>query len=343
MVGKRLVGTARDRLGWSWDGWQSQRTRLRRRAARIELVAPSRYDRRAQVVTWYSPALGVSKRFHIYLPPQYADSGRRFPVVYLLRGHEREWLNIAEDTSRNGQNVLDVYERLLLEGEAGPMILVMPSLTGEDGADHGVGVDNLAPRLAAAQAGIGTGRWERYLVDDLVPLIDAHWRTLPGGAHRGVDGFSLGGAVAAKLAAKYPALFHSVGAYDGTFFFADDAGTGVRPDDGVLQNPIFAPAFGEPRKLGHAAANSAANLVLGGDRAALSKITWMIQYGPEHIEPWGSNFYRGEHLVAALGRRGIANAAGDGVLHEGDHTWRTADRHMAMTLPMHWRALSPTA
>lgn len=307
------------------------------------MVAPSSYDRRAQLVTWYSPALGITKRFHIYLPPEYAGSRQRFPVLYLLRGHEREWLNIAEDTSRNGQNVLDVYERLLLEGEAGPMILVMPSLTGDDGADHGVGVDNLAPGLAASRAGIGSGRWERHLVDDLIPLIDAHWRTLAGGAHRGLNGFSLGGAVAAKLAAKYPSLFRSVGTYDGTFFFADEEGAGVRPDDGVLQNPIFAPAFGQPRDLRHAAANSPTNLVLGGDQAKLSKITWMIQYGPEHIEPWGSNFYRGEELVAALRRRGIANAVGNGVLYEGDHTWRTADRHMATTLPLHWQALKCAA
>lgn len=303
-------------------------------------MEPSRYDRRAQIVTWYSPALGVSKRFHLYLPHNYAESAERYPVLYLLRGHEREWLNIEEDRSRNGINVLDVYEHLFDEGRVGPMILVMPSLTSDDGVVHGLGAENLAPELAGDVRGVGSGRWERYLVDDLLPLVDTYWRTYTDGAHRGVDGFSLGGAVAIKLAAKYPALFRSAGAYDGTFFFAADDTTVVRADDSVLRNPVFDVAFGKERNLQHVTANSPANLIYGADPAALARITWLIQYGPEHVEPWGSNYYRGEHLLAALRERGIANALGEATLHDGDHTWRTADRHMAFSLPIHWQVLS---
>jgi len=66
----------------------------------------------------------------------------------------------------------------------------------------------------------------------------------------------------------------------------------------------------------------------------------MIQYGPEFVEPFGSNFYRGDHLQTALARRGIPNALAPGVLVDGEHTWRTADRHMATTLPIHWQVLS---
>ena len=57
-------------------------------------------------------------------------------------------------------------------------------------------------------------------------------------------------------------------------------------------------------------------------------------------QPWGSNYYRDEHVVAFLARRGIANAIADAVMDDGDHSWRTADRHMAKTLPIHWRHLS---
>jgi S-formylglutathione hydrolase FrmB len=290
-------------------------------------------------VRWFSPELGASKHFHIYLPPGYADSSECYPVLYLLRGHEREWLNVHEDASRHGQNALDVYERFLIEGRVGPMILVMPSLTSDDGVVHGIGTDNLAPWLAHNAAGSGTGRWEAYFVNDLIPIVDAHWRTRNNGAYRGLDGFSLGGAVAAKLAAKYPSLFRTVGAYDGTFFFADEDSSAVRADDPVLRSPVFDPAFGRERDLAHLTANSPVNLVLHGDPATLQRLTWMIQYGPEHLEPWGSNFYRGRHLVAALKQRGIANALIDGVLPDGDHSWRTAERHLALTLPIHWSIL----
>jgi S-formylglutathione hydrolase FrmB len=259
----------------------------------------------------------------------------------LLRGHEREWLNTNEDQTRAGQNVLDVYERLLSEGQVGPMLLVMPGLTSEDNAVHGFGIDLLKPWLGTQAAGIGSGRGETAFVQDLIPFVDAHWRTLPGDRHRGVDGFSIGGSVAAKLAAKFPGLFGTVGAYDGTFFYASEDGATVRPDDTVLGNSIFDPAFGRERDLLHATANSPANLILGADPTALQAITWMIQYGPERIEPWGSNYYRGEHLRAALARHSVANALPDAVLDDGDHSWRTADRHMAQTLPIHWRYLRP--
>ena len=307
--------------------------------ARLLHAAPSPYDRRAQIVTWFSPVLGIPRRLHLYLPPGYATSGRRYPVLYLLRGHEREWLNKTEDPTRRGRNVIDVYERLLAMGRVGPMILVMPSLGSDDNAVHGFGIDLLKPWLGTQASGIGSGRGETAFVRDLVPFVDAQWRTLPGGRHRGVDGFSMGGGVAAKLAAKFPGLFHTVGAYDGTFFYAADGGATVKPDDTVLRNPIFDPAFGRPRNLDHATANSPANLILRGDPAALRAITWMIEYGPERIEPWGSNYYRGKHLLAALERHGIANALPTAVLDDGDHSWHTADRHMAQTLPIHWRQL----
>lgn len=319
---------------WHYRG-AVRRSRRGRQGARIQAVEPSIYDRRAQVVTWFSPALGVAKRFQIYLPPPYAGSTERYPVLYLLRGHEREWLNGAEDRSRQGHNVLDVYERLCFEGRIGPLILVMPGLTSDDGIAHGAGVDNPAPWLAKRLESFGTGRWEHSLVHDLIPLVDAHWRTLANGRHRGVDGFSLGGAVAVRLAAKYPALFRSVGAYDGSFFYAIDHST-APVDDRLLHNPIWDPSFGRPRDMQHAARNSPANLILNADRAALAQITWMIQYGPEAIEPWGSNFYRGEHLLAALAGQGIRNALDVAVLGDGDHSWRTADRRIAQTLPIHW-------
>jgi S-formylglutathione hydrolase FrmB len=338
---RTLLDAGQDQLAY-WK-YQSQihlhALTERRHEAELEAIEASPFDQRALIVRWFSPELGASKRFHIYLPPGYAGSSECYPVLYLLRGHEREWLNVNEDTSREGKNALDVYERLLIEGLVGPMILVMPSLTSDDGVVHGIGTDNLAPWLAHNAPGTGTGRWESYFVQDLIPFVDAHWRTHKSGAHRGVDGFSIGGAVAVKVAAKYPGLFRTVGAYDGTFFFTEEDGSTVRADDPVLRSAIFDPAFGRERDLAHLTANSPVNLILHGDPAVLQRLTWMIQYGPEQIEPWGSNFYRGEHLVAALKQRGIANALGNGVLPDGDHSWRTAGRHLALTLPIHWSIL----
>ena len=343
MLEGRLLNAARDQVAFLRYWRQAGRTRRAGGRPRLQNVEPSRYDRRAQLVTWFSPTLGVTKRLHIYLPPGYDESHQRYPVLYLLRGHEREWLNVDEDTSRHGHNVLDVYERLLYGGEIGPLILVVPSLTSDDGTVHGLGIDLLKPWLGRQAAGTGTGRWESYLLHDVIPFVDAHWRTLRSGAYRGIDGFSLGGAVAAKLGAKFPTFFRTVGAYDGTFLLPTDDGSAVLASDTILRNPLFEPAFGRRRNIAYATANSPINLLLRTEYGALAQITWMIQYGPRHIEPFGSNFFRGERLVAALQRRGIANGLDEAVLGDGNHCWRTADRHMAMTLPLHWRALRGAA
>jgi len=315
-----------------WPGGGS--TRAGKSLPTIQKREPSPYDERVQLITWYSPTLGTTKHLHIFLPPSYEHVRRRYPVLYLLRGHEREWLHRDEDGSRAGSNVIDVYLRLYKEGVVGPMILAMPSLTSVDGTVHGLGIDWLQPTPHTP----GSGRWEQYLRHDVVRLVDRHWRTRRGA--RGVDGFSLGGAVAMKMAAKFPGLFRTAGAYDGTFFYATDDGTSVEASDPILSNAIWEPALGQTRDLQHATANSAANLILQARQSDLDRVTWMPHYGPQHIEPWGSNFYRGEHVVAALKRRAITNALPESVMLDGEHTWRTADRHMAMTLPIHWRVLS---
>lgn len=295
-------------------------------------------DSRATLVHLASTVLGVEKLVYLYLPPEYAaDATQRFPTLYLLRGHEREWVNPQEDHSRQGLTVIDVYERLRAEGRIGPLILVMPGIASDDNQLSGMLTDFRAPDLAGDAVGIGSGQFERYFVEELIPWIDETYRSVP--AARAVAGFSLGGMMAVKAAARYPELFVSVGAYDGTFFFTADGGRNVRASDSVLMHPMFDPAFGLPRDFDFITAQSPANLILHMDPAQLRRITWLIQYGPEQIEPWGSNFYRGEHFLRVLHARGGRNSLPSAVIPDGDHTWRTADRHIEQTLPLHWEAL----
>jgi pimeloyl-ACP methyl ester carboxylesterase len=300
-------------------------------------IEPSGYDPRALHVRFYSRTLGVEKALHLFVPEEGQHHGARLPILYLLRGHEREWINPHEDTARGGRNAVDVYLGLRASGAIGPLLLAMPGLTSEDGRLPGMLTNYRAPELAKQAAGIGSGRFEDYFVQELLPLVARHFAG--DGARQSVAGFSLGGAMAAKVAAQHPQLFRSVGAYDGTFLYAEGEGEAVRGDDGVLANPLFDPVFGVPRDLSYVASQSPANLILRGNAAALGRLRWLIQYGPEAIEPWGSNFYRGEHLLEALRRRGIANALERAALDDGDHSWRTADRHLELTLPLHYGAL----
>ena len=297
---------------------------------------PPGIDPRVQRVTLWSAALGVRKNLYVALPPAYDARDGRYPVLYLLRGHEREWVNPTEDGSRRGTAV-DVYRALLAAGAAGSMILVFPGLTSDDGRVHGLATDFLAPRLAPKAAGVGSGRFETYMVREIIPLIDALYRTMPDRAHRGLDGFSLGGFMSVKLAAKYPDLFTTAGAYDGTFLYASADGARVK-EDRVFAARFLDPVFGLPRDQAYAAANNGANLIVNSTQERVRSVRWFIQYGRAEIEPMGSNYNRGAYLRDLLTMKGVMHTI-PVVIPDGAHNWATADRHLAATLPLHWATL----
>ncbi|WP_216863697.1 alpha/beta hydrolase [Candidatus Chloroploca mongolica] len=295
-------------------------------------------DHRVRLVRLKSQVLGVVRSLYVYLPPEYAsEPRRRFPTLYLLRGHEREWVNATEDASRGSSTAVDIYERLRAEERIGPMILVMPGMASDDNAVPGMLTDFHSPERARSVPGVGTGRFQRFFFEELLPTVDRRFRTLPSA--RSIVGFSLGGYMAVKAAALHPERFVSVGAFDGSFPYASDGGKTARSADGLFAQPMFAPVFGAPPDLAHLTSNNPICLLLRADRAALQRLTWVIQYGPQTLEPWGSNFYRGEYLVRVLRSLGIANASASPVLEGGDHTWHSADRYLAATLPLHWHAM----
>lgn len=294
------------------------------------------YDSRVQHLGIDSHALGTEKYLYVYTPPDLTP-GSRAPVLYLLRGHEREWINCEQDKSRGTTNVIDVYERLRAARRIDPMILVFPSMSSDDNKIPGLLVNMRDPAPAAEQHyGIGKGQFADYFFDEIVPFIDSQFPTLARREGRALAGFSLGGAMSVGAAARRPDLFCSASAYDGTFLYAAGRGARVRSHDRVIENPMFDPAYGQPRDMTFVAATSASNCILRGDGAALANVTWLIGYGPRRHEPWQANYYRGEHLVRCLQARGIQNGMPPReVFGDGDHTWRTADLFMEMALPLH--------
>lgn len=298
----------------------------------------NRLDQRVQPITLRSRALGISKRLYVYTPPGYAQSTERLPTLYFFRGHEHEWVNPAQDPSRAGRTVIDVYEELLLSGAVGPMMLVFPGISSTDNSVPGLLTNFKYPELTS-KPGIGSGRFEDYLMRDVIPAIERRFRTRPDA--RATEGFSLGGFMAVKIAAQHPDAFRSVGTYDGLYFWDDpDDPYSIAGSDATFRNPMFDPAFGVAgrRDRRYAAANNPSNLIRCGDAAKLRGIRWMVEYGPRSGEPGDSNFYRGDHLCTLLADKGIFNQ-GRGELKTGTHNWHCADEHVRHVLPLHWAAL----
>ena len=133
--------------------------------------------------------LDLQRRAKVYLPPGYAKSGRRYPVVYFL--HNAWWSprQMAEDG-----RMQRLLERGFANGTAREFILVAADFTGPT-------TGSLYENSPVS------GRWLDYLVDEVVPLIDRKYRTLARRESRAVVGDFFGGRGALKLAMVHADVF----------------------------------------------------------------------------------------------------------------------------------------
>ena len=132
----------------------------------------------------------------IFLPPSYkGNTGRRYPVVYLLHGftdNVNNWWNV-------GQHFVNVPAAVNVSLAAGvaEMIVVMPdAFTRYEGSMY----SNSAT----------TGDWEGFVAKELVAYIDGHYRTVPGREGRGLAGHSMGGYGAIKIGMRHPEVYSSL-------------------------------------------------------------------------------------------------------------------------------------
>lgn len=126
----------------------------------------------------------------VYLPPGYATSAFRYPVVYLLHGGGGDQADAV--TYGHIQRVMD---GLIAQDRGRAAIVVMP-----DGA-NGQWYDSVSGDL----------RNEEYVTKWVVPFIDRHFRTIAARKARAIAGISNGGYGAMLFAAKHPELFGAAG------------------------------------------------------------------------------------------------------------------------------------
>jgi enterochelin esterase-like enzyme len=162
--------------------------------------------------TLTSVALGRDLRYFIYLPVGYAESGERYPVLYMLHGHG------GENTEWIGYGLPETADHMMNAGQIGQMLIVLPQ------GDQSFWVNH-------ADDG---ERWGDYTAQDVVQFIDATYRTIPDAKHRGIGGLSMGADGAMQLAMNYPGTFGAVGIHSPTLrnyadttayvpFFGDEA------------------------------------------------------------------------------------------------------------------------
>jgi enterochelin esterase family protein len=208
---------------------------------------------------WYHTKSGETRQAFVYTPPGYETNTRkRYPVLYLQHGmgeDRRAWPNQGRTNF--------ILDNLIAEGRAVPMIVVMedggitPGI-GPGAGGPGPGAGGLPPRGAGGPPAGGPPRgaggpppggppagapprggpaldmpFTRQIITDVIPMIDANYRTIANRENRAMAGLSLGGTQTYQITQTNLDKFAYIGIFSAPFGFPG-VETGY---DGLLSRP----------------------------------------------------------------------------------------------------------
>lgn len=139
-----------------------------------------------------TPARGANTQgsYLIYLPPSYEQNiSKHFPVIY--------WLHAGFESARQGAWAVQKYDAAIKAGAMPEVIIVLPQVL-----PVGWYVDSKDGKLPV----------EQVIIRNLIPHIDATYRTIARKEGRGIEGHSMGGFGALHLGLKFPNLFGTISA-----------------------------------------------------------------------------------------------------------------------------------
>lgn len=170
--------------------------------------------------TYFSALNNSMRRCFIYTPPGYEkDIKKRYPVLYLQHGggeDETGW------SSQGHANL--IMDNLIAEGKSLPFIIVMDN-----------GSWRMPPRTNGERP---AGPWPpegwadgfmNTLLQEIIPMIDADYRTIPDQKHRAMAGLSMGGMQTRVITLAHPEVFSHVGMF---------SGGSIGPED-IAKSPEF--------------------------------------------------------------------------------------------------------
>jgi predicted alpha/beta superfamily hydrolase len=216
------------------------------------------------------PGLERERQLRLYLPPGYATSGKRYPVLYM----------------HDGQNLFDNATAYAGEWKVDE---TLDALAGEGKLELiVVGIDNGGDkRMTELNAwdndrfGKGEGRaYLEFIVKTVKPMIDRQYRTLPDRAHTAIMGSSMGGLASHYALVQYPEVFGKAGVFSPAYWtaqpsFAFVASKPVPKDarvfmlmgekEGPQMNADVKRMAEVVKKTGHPAANTVLRIVPGAE------------------------------------------------------------------------------
>ncbi len=150
---------------------------------------------------YYSDITAAWRRCMVYTPPGYEKGCEtKYPVLYLQHG------SFEDETGWSKQGMANlILDNLIAEQQAVPMIIVM---------------DNGYAAKPEKEEGNGNRRWnnafEEVLINEVIPMIDRDYRTLPDKEHRAIAGLSMGANQTMRILMNHLDKFAWYGGFSGT-------------------------------------------------------------------------------------------------------------------------------
>ncbi len=239
-----------------------------------------------------SKILGREVKYTLYLPADYAASQRRYPVLYLLHGYtgnDTDWVQFGEANH--------TADKAIAAGEIPPMIIVMP-----DGRNDWYANDYQ-----------GKNRYEDMFIKELIPFIDATYRTRTQKEFRAIAGLSMGGYGSLHLAAKNTELFAAVAAFSPAVFTDQEAIDAPKDRYDRTFAWIYGPGEGKDRLTDHWRKYSVLDLMKTVPAEKLNSVRWYIDCGDDDF------LYKGNDALHTTMRD--MNIAHEYRIRDGAHTW----------------------
>ena len=146
----------------------------------------------------------ATRRLPIILPPDYATSGRRYPVIVGLTGFTGRGVMLLNDDAWQ-PNLVERLERLYAAGMPHAIFALPDCFTRYGGSQY---INSEA-----------TGRYEDYVIEEIIPYVDARYRTIAAPEGRGVFGKSSGGYGSMILGMRHPEVFGALACHSGDMAF----------------------------------------------------------------------------------------------------------------------------
>ncbi|MCB0664563.1 MAG: esterase [Saprospiraceae bacterium] len=197
-----------------------------------DLYWPQKGPKGSVQQVWYdSPTLGLTRRMYIYTPPGYQQSEEDYPVLYLLHGgggDEEAWPTLGVAPT--------IMDNLIHQGKAQPMLVVMTNGNPGQAAAY-----TASPKLEGQVEGAGgmaNMLFEKSLVSDVIPFVEANYRVKAGASNRAITGLSMGGLQTMNTTFENPGMFDYIGVM--SMGFADLSRFGIEVDHSKRQEQIIA-------------------------------------------------------------------------------------------------------